>query len=178
MTTEFQTITSSSGREYAWSIEVDESYGNPWQEHDGHGPVSDWVSPGYHGITKRPGERILYRDRHGAALLYDFAEALKIARRDGWGPRPDMSHHGYDRNALLTPRQRAHKAVMEDMNRLRRFCEGDWFFGVISVAPVCTECGEPKWDEAQYIGGVDSDDEGYAESIARECLAEFGEVAA
>lgn len=52
----------------------------PWDEEDGHGPVSDWTTR-----AKRPGELILARD--GCRYqYYDFAEACRIARRDGWGP--------------------------------------------------------------------------------------------
>lgn len=58
----------------------DDDMGAPWENEDGHGPVSRWTSR-----PKRPGERVLNVDR-GSYRYYDFAEAVKIAKRDGWGP--------------------------------------------------------------------------------------------
>ena len=54
----------------------------PWERSDGHGPVTAWTSR-----AKEPGELVLSKDR-GSYRLYDFAEACKIARRDGWQPAP------------------------------------------------------------------------------------------
>jgi hypothetical protein len=65
------------------NIEHDDSHGAPWDEHDGHGPVSDWTRR-----DKRPGELILSTDR-GFKRFYDLAEANRIARRDGWGLSDD-----------------------------------------------------------------------------------------
>lgn len=62
--------------------EYDDCHGAPWDEEDGHGPVSDWTSRG-----KLPGELVLCEDR-GKRRYYDFAEACRIARRDGWGFLP------------------------------------------------------------------------------------------
>jgi hypothetical protein len=62
----------------------DDDHGAPWDEEDGHGPVTGWESRG-----KRPGEMVLSEDSRGRAKrFYDFAEAVRIARRDGWGHLP------------------------------------------------------------------------------------------
>ena len=62
---------------------VDDDQNNPpWENEDGHGPVSDWTRR-----DKRPGEIELNSD-HGSKRYYDFQEACKIARRDGWGFMP------------------------------------------------------------------------------------------
>ena len=29
---------------YTITIESDDMHGNPWEEHDGHGPVSEWTT--------------------------------------------------------------------------------------------------------------------------------------
>jgi len=55
----------------------------PWDSECGHGPVSDWTSR-----SKAPGERVLCEDRRGRRRYYDFAEAVAIAKRDGWGFMP------------------------------------------------------------------------------------------
>ena len=64
------------------TIKHDSDTGAPWSEHDGHGPVSDWTTR-----DKRPGELVLCSDRN-SRRYYDFAEACRIARRDGWGWMP------------------------------------------------------------------------------------------
>lgn len=74
-------------------VDYDQDMGAPWEEHDGHGPVSEWTTR-----DKLPGERVLATDRNHRRY-YDFAEACKIARRDGWGFKnmyayPDLSDNG------------------------------------------------------------------------------------
>lgn len=61
------------------SVQFDEDHGAPWEEHDGHGPVSEWTTR-----DKRPGERVLVSDR-GSKRYYDVQEANRIAKADGWG---------------------------------------------------------------------------------------------
>lgn len=83
-------------------IERDDDMGEPWEEHDGHGPVSEWERR-----EKRPYERILCSDR-GAHRFYDMQEALKIAKRDGWDAPPyrtgtkgeQAARAGIDRNEM------------------------------------------------------------------------------
>ena len=64
------------------TIHHDQDHGAPWDEHDGHGPVSDWTTR-----DKAPGELILSEDRR-SKRYYDFAEACRVARRDDWGFMP------------------------------------------------------------------------------------------
>ena len=65
------------GREYTWTVEYDCDIGAPWGKHDGHGPVTEWTTR-----PKGPGERVLAEDR-GSYRYYDYAEACRIAKRDG-----------------------------------------------------------------------------------------------
>ena len=71
-----------NGKTYTATIEHDENHGAPWDECDGHGEVTDWE-----WRDKLPGELVLSEDRH-AKRFYDFAGAVKLARRDGWGFLP------------------------------------------------------------------------------------------
>lgn len=64
-------------------IEADDDAQAPWNHEDGHGPVSDW--------TMRPmksGEMILHQIGP-TCRYYDYAEACKIAKRDGWSFAPN-----------------------------------------------------------------------------------------
>jgi hypothetical protein len=70
-------------------VERDGDMGAPWKEDDGHGPVSDWRSM----ESKAPGERVLHQDR-SQARFYDFAAAVKIAKRDGWGYKGQYDFSG------------------------------------------------------------------------------------
>jgi hypothetical protein len=138
-----------------WKAEIrtepDEDMGAPWKEHDGHGPVSDWRP----AASKRAGERVLCEDR-GQACFYDFAEAVRIARRDGWGAtelngrcrvckgRIDPAAHDAEWNMPTTRWELRHAftpysrreikayAVERDFERMRAWCNGDWqWIGVI-----------------------------------------------
>lgn len=64
------------------TVHADDDAQAPWDREDGHGEVSDWTRR-----DKEPGERVLCEDR-GAKRFYDFAGAVKLARRDGWGVSP------------------------------------------------------------------------------------------
>lgn len=78
-----------AGRQFAFRLVPDEDMPPPWENEDGHGPVSEWERR-----DKMPGEMVLSGDGRGrlgtdcARRFYDFAEACRIARRDGWGFLP------------------------------------------------------------------------------------------
>jgi len=103
------------GRDLTFAVrfEYDHDQGAPWENSDGHGPVSGWESR-----DKRPGEMILNTDR-GSKRFYDFAEACLIARRDGWDAAP------YN-DGTETKRQQAAKAALSDFEYLRAWCNDEW----------------------------------------------------
>jgi hypothetical protein len=92
------------------TIERDDDSGPPWNECDGHGPVSEWTGRG-----KRPGERVLIEDR-GSKRFYDYQEAIKIAKRDGWDAAPYGGTRG----------EQAARAVEKDFEVLRAWCNDEW----------------------------------------------------
>lgn len=75
--------TEFNGVWFVATIHSDSDRGAPWDNDCGHGPVM----AGWEGRDKRPGELILSED-YGRKRFYDFKEACKIARRDGWGFLP------------------------------------------------------------------------------------------
>lgn len=108
-------------------LPYDEDHGPPWKESDCHGPVSDWTTR-----DKRPGEWVLCTDRR-SKRYYDHAEAVRIARRDGWGVAAD------ERIKLeaklgrpMTKGELAAAAVMRDFDYLQGWCNDEWHWvGVV-----------------------------------------------
>lgn len=94
-------IIEHDGARFRVEFPYDNSRSTPWENEDGHGPVSDWTTR-----AKRSGEIELCSD-HSSKRYYDFAEACRIARHDGWGFLPgrletvqdhDGQWHAYVRN--------------------------------------------------------------------------------
>jgi len=140
------------GREFEAVLYPDDSGGRPWESECGHGDIR--VGRGwYQRPHKGPGEVILHSNR-GDHWIYDFAGAVKKARND-WG---------------FTNGPDAVNAVREDMTRLRRFLEGEWFYIGVSVRIIGRD-GEPESDGfGESLWGVESDGE-YWREVAQE-LAE------
>lgn len=184
-----------NGRDFVAEIHVDEGHGAPWEEEDGHGPVTDWERR-----DKRPGELVLADDGR-AKLFYDFAEACRIARRDGWGTAPGrleyaeieggwIAHFRNPSNgkllpfegrgetvnhaisavyaqhrATMTPRQYAAAAAMADFERLRAYCRGDWHYVGVVVRPA-DACECCGLSESLW--GIESDSTEYLREVAEE----------
>lgn len=95
----------------------DPDMGPPWEEHDGHGPVSDWT-----GRPKRPGERVLARDRDNYRY-YDFQAAMAQSRAEGWGgPYP------YRTLGIACV-----AAVEADFRSLKAWCNDEWHWCGVAV---------------------------------------------
>lgn len=114
-------IVDVDGISFLVSIDRDEFMGPPWKEQDGHGPVSGWERR-----AKAPGEMVLCKDR-GLSRFYGFQEAVKIARREGWNTKP-----GHWR----TRREQAHNAALADFNWLKRWCDDQWQWVIVTVHPL------------------------------------------
>lgn len=91
----FTALDETIGTSYSVRIEHDHDYGAPWDNEDGHGPVSDWTTR-----AKRPGEMVL-SESYGKKRFYNFAEACRIARRDRWGALPEKYRIEYGANGLM-----------------------------------------------------------------------------
>ena len=127
----------------------------PWDREDGHGPVSDWEHR-----SKRPGEMILNSD-HGSHRFYDFAEAVKLAKKDGWNTAPfDWPTNG----------ARAHAAALADFDYLRRFCNDQWHYCGIVVTLLDAD-GEPDSVDAS-LWGIESEGDDYHEGIISELITD------
>ena len=105
---------------FAVSWEQDPYMEPPWKESDCHGPVSEWTRR-----SKRPGEMVLCADR-GCRRYYDFREAVRIAKREGWGV-------GGGIGPGRTAGERAHNAALADYEYLRSWCADEWQYQTVSL---------------------------------------------
>lgn len=127
-------------------IERDRDMGRPWEVADGHGPVSDWTDR-----PKRPGELVIWQDLYHCRY-YDYEEAIKIAKRDGWDAPPYKTG---------TPGEQAERAVRHDYAYLRAWCNNDWYWCgiVLSVyrAGVMLDANAAAmWGTECHIDGSDN----------------------
>lgn len=148
------------GLTFRVTTERDTDHGAPWEECDGHGPVSDWTSR-----DKLPGELVLNVDGH-QRRYYDYAEACRIARRDGWDAPPYKTG---------TTRQRAARAARADFEYLRRWCANDWAYVGVIVELLDDE-GEAI--DSASLWGVEDFDEGYIGEVAQRMAEELAATAA
>lgn len=142
------------------TLYADDDASPPWERGDGHGPVSDWTSRG-----KAPGERILNAD-HGSLRYYDFAEAVKIARRDGWGSTGDEG---------LTAGAKAERAAKQDYRFLKAWCDDEWHY--VGVAVQVSRQGVDltgEYDNALWgiEGNYPDGDNSYLTEVAEELVDE------
>lgn len=119
----------------------------PWENEDGHGPVTEWTRR-----DKGPGEVVLCSDSNGRSKrFYNWHEAIKIAKRDGWDAPPYKTG---------TKGERAERAVKADFEWLRKWCNDLWCYmgRVVSV----------DGKEIDSLWGIDSEsiDEYTKEAIA------------
>jgi hypothetical protein len=145
---EGQTFTHR-GLEFRVTFPYDADHGAPWEEHDGHGVVSDWTTR-----DKAPGERILIED-HGSRRYYDIQASLAIAIKDGRDAKPYKTG---------TKRQQAARAVDADYAYLRAWCHDEWHY--CGVVVTRTDTGE-----AQSLWGIEDSETAYLTEVAYE-LAE------
>jgi hypothetical protein len=138
----------------------DDDSSPPWRREDGHGPVSDWTTR-----AKEPGERVL-NQAHNSKWYYDFAEAVKIARRDGWDAEPVGTG---------TTGQKAERAAEHDYKVLKAWCDNEWCYCGVAVVvsragvKLTGEYNHALWSiEANYPGS----DNAYLAEVANELLPE------
>lgn len=133
---------------FTLTTERDLDMGRPWEEHDGHGVIRvvDRVA------SKRPGERVLYRD-NWSAYLYDIPATLAKAKAEGWGDGDER-----------TAKERIADAVERDYERMKAWVNDDWWWmGIIVTLKV------GKHTYRQSVWGIESDvEDDYIMQTARE----------
>ncbi len=141
--------------------------GTPWDNSEGHGVVSDWTSR-----TKRPGEWILAEDRH-LRRFYDFAQTMKIAKRDNWGlDKEELEAWAAERGGCWpTKAMIAERAVKKDFDHLKAWCDGEWRYVGVIVTLLDDEGDETEVN--QSLWSVDDSDCEYVNQVAQELAEEI-----
>lgn len=110
------------------STERDDTSGTPWERSEGHGPVSNWERR-----DKRSGERLLSSDGPDKRF-YDYAEAIRIAKRDGWGVSEEVKAKlAAKLGRAPTKGEIAAQAVERDFEFLRSWCADEWEYLGVTV---------------------------------------------
>jgi hypothetical protein len=146
------------GRTFRATVERDDHMEAPWDEHDGHGDVSDWTTR-----NKRPGEWIIASDGRNKRF-YDFAGAVKKARAEGWDAPPYKTG---------TRREQAARAALRDFEHLKAWCDDEWFWVGVIVTPLCDCCDSPDGNAAESLWGIESSDESYLKEVALELAGQI-----
>lgn len=132
----------------------------PWDRSDIHGPVRYVRS----NSSKKPGERYLSGNGNNGGYLYDWQEAMKLARHK-WGVKTTLE---------------ACNAVGQDFNYLKGFLNGDWEYIGIVVCPLIND--KPLREVSHSLWGIESFAEDtileYAHNLAEECLSSLAELKA
>lgn len=149
------------GRTFKVTFPYDDSGEAPWERAEGHGPVSDWTRR-----NKVPGERVLSRDR-GLKRFYDYAEAIKIAKRDGWGlGEQELNALHSKLGKEPTRKQIAACAVEKDYEYLRRWCDNQWWY--VGVVVELLDADGNGTGETESVWGIESDAYAYLAETANE----------
>jgi len=156
--------TDSEGQRFRIEHHYDWDAAPPWEQCDGHGPVSDWTNR-----DKHPGELVLNSDRHGYKRFYDFQHAIKLAREEDWGCASLLPKH--ERGEALE------RAVRADYEYLKAWCDDKWHYMGIEVFPL-TEDGDELRSKSQSIWGIESESDpagiqDVTEALLREAGAEL-----
>lgn len=130
----------------------------PWERADGHGPVSEWTTR-----AKAAGERVLCSDGR-SKRYYDYAEAIRIAKRDGWDAPPYQTG---------TKGEQAVRAVEADFKFLSDWANDRWtYIGVI--VSVCANGVEIGRDSIWGVEDCETDDgQGGRRAYWKELAAEM-----
>ena len=118
-------------------IEIDTDVQSPWEDEDGHGPVSEWVAR-----KKRPYERLLIKDGN-SARYYDYADAIRIAKKENWDAPP----YGEGTKA-----EQARRAVDRDFEVTKAWFNNEWHW--CSVILSISKNGLLLSNHAASMGGV------------------------
>ena len=135
---------SVEGVNFRADLVADECSGSPWENSDCYGVVID----GWLLRDKYPCERILVQDR-GCKRFYDHQASVIKFRSQG-----------------CTAKE-AHKQALRDFERLRGWCNDQWFYAGV-VVTLLDDFGDEISDCSDSLWGIESDCSEYHREVASE----------
>lgn len=160
------------GLSFRTALKDDDSGIIPWEEFCGHGPVRHVRAYRRDAVEKNAGERILSCSNAGGTYLYDWAAALALAEKDGWGLSPaDAATLAKVLGREPTAAEIRTAAVGRDFELLRGFVTGDWSYVGVVVTLLDIE-GAPT-DETASLWGIESNAGDYLDVVAKDLAAEI-----
>ena len=156
------TLVMRKGRLFDVEYLPDYDSGYPWENCDGHGPVRRTLKAHGSRGDKQPGERPLNRPGcREYQFYYDWQEACKKARAEGWNTEP------YD-----AP-NKVQRAVQADFDFLRAYLNNEWSYVTVHVSLLMEdENGEMRVAMDEYLGGVETYNN-YHEDVAMDLTLEL-----
>lgn len=156
MNFDYEKTFQRDGLQFRMRVSRDDYIGAPWDEHEGHGVVSDWTTR-----EQGEGERVLATEAN-SHRFYDFAETLNIAERDAWGIDPERAKG-------LTKSQIVAAAVEQDFAHMKAWCDDEWWWVLVEVQLLDTDGYAIERENCQdALGGIESDDTDYHMTVAVE----------
>lgn len=140
-----------NGWSIAVSVEPDYLMDAPWSGNDGVGVVLPIPWEGYKGDFGIGASR--------DNLYYDYKASMQKALEEGWDAKP---------YGTGSKRDRAHRAVLADYNRLYAWARGDWCYVTLCVS-LLDRRGKELATEA--VSGYESSETAYLCSEARDWAA-------
>ena len=159
-------VIELNGVSYRVTIEHDDTMGAPWEEHDGHGVVSEWTRR-----DKAPGEVEIASDR-SSKRFYNIAATTVIAKRDGWGlGADDLTAFETRIGRKATRKMIVAEAVRRDCERMRQWCNDIWHWCGVIVSQLDEDGDETG--EQRSLWGIESDCGDYLDEVAQELAEEM-----
>lgn len=163
-------IMTHGAHSFRVNIERDDDLGAPWEEHEGHGPVSEWTTR-----DKKAGERVLSSDR-SIKRFYDIAAATKTARAEWSISDAKRTEIEAKLGRAMTNGEIAAHAVESDFEYLKAWCEDRWYWVGVVVTHIGPDDDSDKTpDYGHALWGLESEDDEYIEDCALDLIRQYAD---
>ncbi len=157
-------------RQYRVRYLYDNDHEAPWDDGEGRGIVTDWVSADR--SNKKPGWRVLHVDR-SSVRYFDWAGTIAKAKAEGWGlGEKELAELTAKLGRAPTKGEIAEGAAQQEFDFFRAYCRDEWYYVGIEVTAIID--GEPDEDLQDTCWGFETWKD-YHEEAAAEMAAELDE---
>lgn len=139
------------GYTFRVNFPCDEDHEPPWDDGDGQGIVSAV------GVTrpKKPGERVLFKDRHHDRTYFDWEGSIQKAKSESWGLSDEEVEKLKGKLGKYPTRgQIVEAAVQRNFEWMRRWVRDEWEYVGIQI----TLLRDGKEVSSETAWGFDNDD--------------------